>query len=60
MKSRENPFLVQRQFQQAIRSLPREKKKLVAQIILGVVNDAKTMSIYAFKCKYIYGDDDND
>lgn len=49
-----NPFLVQRQFNQAIRSLSKEKKKLVAEIIINVINDAKTISIHEFKCKYFH------
>lgn len=47
-----NPFLLQRQINQVVRSLPKEKKKLLGQAYLNVLNDFKLMSVDKLKQKY--------
>lgn len=47
-----NPFLLQRQISQAVRSLPKEKKKLLGQAYINVLNDFKVMSVDNLKEKY--------
>lgn len=47
-----NPFLLQRQISDLIRSLPKEKKNLLARAYINVLNDFKTMPIDKIKIKY--------
>lgn len=52
-KSKVNPFLLQRQISQVIRSLPKEKKDLLGQAYINILNDVKIMPLEEFKLKYI-------
>lgn len=53
-----NPFLLQRQINQTVRSLSKDKRKLVGQAYINVLNDAKCMPLHVFKCKYFGSKED--
>ena len=54
-KNKKNPFLIQRQMMQAIKCLPKEYKRCLAQAQLKLVQDSQTMTILEFKKKYFEG-----
>lgn len=47
-----NPFLLQRQISQAIKKLPKEKRNLLGQAYINVLNDFQVMPIENLKIKY--------
>lgn len=51
-KNKVNLFLLQRQVAQSIKSLPKEKQKLLGQAYINVLNDFKVMSMYDLRQKY--------
>lgn len=53
---RANPFLLQREFTQTVRSLSKDKKRLLSQCILTMVSDFKVYGIEYLKVKYHVSD----
>lgn len=51
-KNKVNPFLLQRQIRDSVRSLPKEKRDLLGQAYLNVLNDFKIKSLNYLKEKY--------
>lgn len=51
-KNKVNPFLLQRSVSQAIRSLSRERRDLLGQAYLNVLNDFKLLPMDQLLAKY--------
>lgn len=51
-KNNTSPFLLQRQMMTAIKQLPREKKRLLAEYQLRLVSDFSQFPIEALRRKY--------
>lgn len=47
-----NPFLIQRQIRDLVRSLSKEQKRALGQAIINIHNDAKLLPLDKFVEKY--------